>query len=170
VLVALTGCADRLVDVPTARPTATVVMLDDSGHCPSDTVLLGDDDPAGGAGTIPAGFGGRLVLRCDVDYSTTTVQHGVERFTVRQWEHPLTPQLQTAFALPDRGFHRGGSACGAASAGTTALYVVDRGGRAVRILPPTQEPCHRIRDEVKALLPGTGSPAAKTFHAEQAVR
>jgi hypothetical protein len=40
----------------------------------------------------------------------------------------------------------------------------------VRILPPTQEPCHRIRDEVKALLPGTGSPAAKTFHAEQAVR
>jgi hypothetical protein len=86
VLVALTGCADRLVDVPTARPTATVVMLDDSGHCPSDTVLLGDDDPASGGGTIPAGFGGRLVLRCDVDYSTTTVQHGVERFTVRQWE------------------------------------------------------------------------------------
>ncbi|MGI3785140.1 MAG: hypothetical protein ACRYG2_30645, partial [Janthinobacterium lividum] len=110
------------------------------------------------------------VLRCDVDYSTMTTQDGVERFTVREWERPLTPQLRTALALPNRDFRRGGTACGAASAGTTAIYVVDPARQAARILPPTQEPCHSIRDEVKALLPDTSSPADKIFHAEQAAR
>jgi len=79
---ALAGCADQLVDVPTTRPTATVVKLDKSGRCPSDTVLLSDDDPASGAGAVPPGFDGLLVLRCDVDYSTMITREGVERFTV----------------------------------------------------------------------------------------
>jgi len=78
---ALAGRADQLVDVPTTRPTATVVKLDKSGRYLSDTVLL-SDDPASGAGAVPSGFAGLLVLRCDVDYSTMITREGVERFTV----------------------------------------------------------------------------------------
>jgi len=167
---ALAGCTDQLVDVPTSRPPATVVALEDGGQCPPDTVLLADDEQGSGAGAIPADFVGRLVLRCDVDNSSATTRAGVERVTVRQWQAPSTPELEASFALPDRDFRRGGQACGASGAGTTAVYLVDRAGRAARILLPTQEPCQDIRDEVEALLPGANPSANKTFQAKQPAR
>ena len=169
-LIALTGCADRLAEVPTDRADAKVVTLEEPGHCPWDTVLLADDDSASKAGAIPADFNGRTVLRCDVYNSTMTSRAGVDRFTVRQWRGVLTPQLRSALALPDREFRRGGTACGVAKGGTTAIYVIDGGRRAVRGLPPTDEPCNDIRDDVETVLPGNRSPADQTFSVERAAR
>ena len=156
--------------MPTNRPTATTGQLDEPGRCPSNTVLLVDDDPASGAGAVPPEFDGVLVLRCEVDYATRSTRKGIERFTVGQWQEPVTPQLLAAFALPDRDFRKNAVACAAARGGRTAIYLVDRADRAIRVLPPTQQPCDDIRDEVEALLPSIRPPAGKTFYAEQAAR
>jgi len=162
-VVLLAGCADRLVEVPTDRRPAAEVTLDRSARCPSDTVMLGDDDPGSGAGAIPAGFDGRTMLRCEVDYTTMRSRDGIDMLAVRQWQAPLTTRLRTALDLPDREFRPHSIACAAASGSTTALYVVDGRDRAVRVQSPTDEPCHVIRVEVQALLPVNSSPASQTF-------
>lgn len=169
-LLALGGCADQLVEVSTTRADADVVALEAPGRCPAGTVLLSDDDPASGSGAVPSGFEGVAVLRCDVDHSSMTVEAGVERYTVRQWQRPLTAELGAGLALPDRVFRRGGTACAVSSGGTTALYVVDDRGRAVRVLPPTDEPCNVIRADVEPLLPDADSSPDTTFSAEQPAR
>lgn len=138
-------------------------------RCPSDTVLLTDDDSASGAGAVPADVAGPLVLRCFVDYSTATRQAGVETFTVRQWQAPLTPKLRAALDLPDRALRPRGGACGASTSGTTAVYVSDGQDHAVRALLPTDEPCRTTRPEVVALLPDDRGPAALTFRAGRTV-
>lgn len=166
-LLAPTACTDQLVEVPTTRAAAEVVALDEPGQCPSDTVLLGDDDPASGAGAIPQSFEGVVVLRCYADYSTMTREAGVERYMVRQWQSPLTPALRAGLELPNREFRRGGMACAVSYGGTTAIYAVSDRGQAVRVLPPTDEPCRDIREDVRVLLPDTDGSPDRTFRAEQ---
>lgn len=164
-LVVLTGCADRPVEVPTTRAPAATVTLQRPVRCPSDTVLLDDEDPKSGAGAVPVGFAGQIVLRCEVDHTTMTTRDGVDRFTVRQWQGAVTSELEEALALPDRKFdRRGGAACGGSTGSTTALYVVDATRQAARVLLPTDEPCRELRPEVEALLPDNSSPPSVTFH------
>jgi hypothetical protein len=167
-LVVLTGCtggaSDQLAEVPTTRAPAAAAVLKDSSRCPSSTVLLSDEEPASGAGAIPAGFDGRVVLRCEVDHTTMTSQDEVDRYAVRQWQGALSPELHAALALPDREYRSRGVACGSSAGGTTALYIVDAGSRAIRVLPPKDGPCHDLRPEVAALLPDTATTARETFH------
>ncbi len=171
VLCALTGCTatpDRLVDVPTTRAPAAVVSLTRSPpRCPSDTVLLGDVDVGSGAGAIPAGFDGRVLLRCQVDYPTMTTRAGRDRFTVRQWQGELTTELRAALSLPDREYASGEAACGSSTGFTTAVYVVDAHERAVRVLPPNDGPCHDVRADVETLLPDDSGPPQQTFVASR---
>lgn len=161
------GTADQLVEVATTRVPAVVGAANGSGRCPSDTVLLDDPDSGSGAGAIPAEFNGRVLLRCEVDYTTMTTRNGVDRFTVRQWQGDLTAELQKALALPDREPRSNGAACGAGRGGTTALYVVNARDQIVRVLPPKDGPCHDIRSDLEALLPDTSSPARQTFRASR---
>lgn len=170
VVLLLAGCADRLVELPTNRePAVPVALAKGPVRCPADTVLLDDDDPKSGAGVVPDDFDGRTVLRCEVDYTTMRSQDGVDRFTVRQWQAAFTPQLRTALDLPDREL-RPAPACADAAGSTTALYVVDPRRRAIRVIPPVDDPCQKLRAEVVALLPANGSPADVTFQVTRASR
>lgn len=166
----LAGCTDRLVELPISRQLAVPVALAKGPiRCPADTVLFTDDDPKSGAGAVPRDFDARTVLRCEVDYTTMRSKHGIDRFAVRQWQAPFSPQLRTALDLPDREL-RPARACAAAAGGTTALYVVDSRHRALRVIPPVDDPCQKLRAEVVALLPANGSPADVTFRVTRASR
>lgn len=173
-LTILAACAgqtpDQLVDVTTTRRPAVVVTANGPDRCPSDTVLLDDPDPGSGAGAMPVGFDGHILLRCEVDYTTMTTRGGRDQFMVRQWQADLTPGLQNALGLPDREPRSDGAACGASRGGTTALYVVNTGNQFVRVLPPKDGPCHDIRSEVDALLPDTSTPPRQTFRASRNAR
>jgi hypothetical protein len=166
----LAGCGDRLVELPLDRRTAVLVTQAEGPlRCPADTVLLTDDDPGSGAGAVPTDFDTETALRCEVDYQTMRSSGGLDRFTVRQWQRPVTPQLRDSLDLPDREL-RPARACASASASTTALYLVDRRRQAVRVLLPTDDPCSQIRPEVAALLPADDSPVDTTFQASRASR
>jgi len=169
-LVLLAGCSERLVELPIDRRVAEIVAASEGPlQCTADTVLLTDDDPGSGAGVVPLDFDGDTALRCDVDYQTMRVSDGVDRFTVRQWQAAATSQLRESLNLPDREL-RPRRACASGLAITTALYLVDRGGRVVRVLLPTDDPCSKIRAEVAALLPADGSAKSSTFQASQPSR
>lgn len=161
-LLLLTGCGDRLVELPTERQPAVPVLAPAGPvRCPADTVLLSDDDPASGAGAVPAGFDGRLVLRCEVDLASTSGE-GDDRVTVRQWQAAAEAEFRTALDLPDREL-RPVRACAAGTGTGTAVYLVDARRQVIRVLLPRDDPCSNIRAEVVALLPANGLPAAATF-------
>lgn len=166
----LAGCTDRMVELATEREPAVVVdLVKGPVRCPAATVTHGDDDPASGAGAVPADFEGRTVLRCDLDYSTMQLRDGVEHVSVRQWQAPMTPQLHAALDLPDREL-RPARACAAGSGGITTVYLVDPARRSVRVLLPREDPCQRIRAETVAVLPANGSPAEASFEVSRPAR
>lgn len=166
----LTGCGDRLVELPNHRRAAVPSALTEGPlQCPADTVLLTDDDRGGGAGAVPPDFAGDTVLRCDVDHQTMRSSGGLDSFTVRQWQRSVTPQLRESFDLPDREL-RPRRACASGSAGTTSVYLVDRRRQAVRVLLPADDPCSTIRAEVATLLPAEGSGRGTTFLATRPSR
>jgi hypothetical protein len=166
----LAGCGDRLVELPVDRPAAASVALTERPlRCPADTVLLSDDDRGSGAGAVPAEFAAVTVLRCHVDHRTMRSSGGLDHFTVRQWQRSVTPRLRESLDLPDREL-RPRRACASASAGTTAVYLVDRRRRAVRVLLPVDDPCSTIRAEVVTLLPAEGSTTSTTFQANRPSR
>ncbi len=170
VVLLVAGCGDRLVELPTSRKSAVPVALADGPvRCPADTVLLDDNDAKSGAGVVPGDFDGRIVLRCEVDYTTMRSQGGVDRFTVRQWQASFALELRTALNLPDREL-RPARACASAMGGTTAVYVVDSRRRVVRVVLPVDDPCQELRAEVVALLPANGSPSSALFQVTRSSR
>lgn len=170
VLLLLAGCGDRLVELPVDRAAAVPVQLATGElRCPADTVLAGDRDPESGAGAVPTDFEPRTVLRCEADYSRATSRAGVDRLPVHQWQAASTPQLLTALNLPNREI-RPRVACASGETSSTAVYLVDRQRRAVRMSLPHDSPCQRIRSEVVALLPANGGPADATFTVTRASR
>lgn len=166
----LAGCTDRLVELPTNRePAVPVALVDGPVRCPANTVLLDGDDPKSGAGVVPGDFDGRIVLRCEVDYTTMRSRDGVDRFTVRQWQASFTPELRTALDLPDREL-RPARACASGAGSTTAVYVVDSRRQAIRLILPVDDPSQKLRAEVVAQLRAKGSPADATFQVTRSSR
>ena len=166
-LLLLVGCGDRLVELPIDRPAAISVPLDQGPlRCPADTVTYPDDNARSGAGSVPADFEARTVLRCNTDYTTATRSGTVERFTISQWSGPVTPGLRTSLDLPDRA-RRPAVACASSNGGHTSVYLVDSRRRSVRVLLPWDDPCQVMREEVAVLLPGQGGPAPITFTASR---
>ena len=105
-------------------------------------------------------------MRCEIDYTTARRRAGVDRYTVRQWRAPVTPELRAALDLPDREL-RPPRACAAGSGSATAVYLVDSPRRAIRVLLPYDDPCRQARDEVAALLPAITAPVEATFEASR---
>lgn len=162
-LLLLSGCSERLVEVSTEREPAVPVLAPAGPvRCPAGAVLLSDDDPASGAGAVPDGFDGRLVLRCEVDRASTSREGGDDRVTVRQWQAAPRPELRAALDLPDREL-RPARACATGTGTESAVYLVDARRQVIRVLLPRDDPCSTIRAEVVALLPANGSREATRF-------
>jgi hypothetical protein len=168
-LVFVVGCAGAMVELPIDREPAALVQLGAGPvRCPAETVTYGDEDPMSGAGAVPANFDGRTVLRCETDYRSVRRRNGVDRFTINQWRTRLTPELRAAFDLPDRGF-RPTRPCAGINGTVGAIYLVDGKRQAIRVLLPSEDPCHQVRPEVARLLLSDDSSLDATFHASRKI-
>ncbi len=163
VLAACSAPGPSYVDLPIQRTPASLTPA----HCPDNAAGYGLPGPSSSttpaAGSVPAGFQSRTVLRCRAD--PTRAQDDPSRITVVQETAPITPALMSAIGLPDQDFARGrwGStyACADASLPPPFVLLIDGRGSAVRPVLP-QGPC-ATRPEVDQAMNALEFTTVRTF-------